>query len=329
MYSHSISKFGIIVLFSFGLLSLISCSNESKSETTNIKLKKTTVTDNGNKIIFSPDNPGLKLFKYEKSVLGTSIISVIAPARIVASIQDEIAQKDKIILFENADITSIYSQYRQSKINLEKSKKNMDRIRDMFNNHTATAKEVTDAESDVENSKTTLAEMESKLRVAGYNPIELESSKPQTIWLISDVSESQIKDVQKFERVKIKFSSYPEDIFYGDVSSIGDVVDPVTRTIKVKIVLANKNKKLIPGMYARVDFGDPVKDVIIIPQTAVVTVDGKDYVFVKVGEGVFERRNVITRNSVDKNIIITQGISNGEDYVSDGAILLKGLSFGF
>jgi multidrug efflux pump subunit AcrA (membrane-fusion protein) len=285
--------------------------------------------DNGLKIQFDSQSPALNLLKVTTAQKGSATISVVAPARVVACISKAQNSNDKVILFESSDVTSLYSLYKQNKINLLKSQKNLERVKDMFNNNTAVAKDVSDAESDLANSQASLSEIEGKLRILGYNPIYLEKAPIHTVWLICDVLESQIKDVDKGESVPIIFSSFPDKKFYGKAESIGDVVDPQTRTIKVRVSLINPGDKLIPGMFAKVDFGDPIKDVILLPQSAIITVDSNDYVFAKTSENTFERIKVITGFSSDQNVVVLHGVNAGEHIVTDGAMLLKGLSFGF
>ena len=138
-----------------------------------------------------------------------------------------------------------------------------------------------------------------------------------------------MKEVQHGERVNIKFDSYPDAVFHGNVSAIGDVIDPVTRTIKVRVIMRNPPVKLMPGMFCRVDFGNPIDAIILLPLSSIVTVDGKDFIFVETSPGIFERRQVITTNSGQDNIIVLNGLKDNEKVVNTGAMLLKGLSFGF
>jgi RND family efflux transporter MFP subunit len=199
----------------------------------------------------------------------------------------------------------------------------------MFDNHAATAKDVTDAETDVANAQAALAEFEAKLRTAGFNPKELGHAKPGTVWLISDVTEAQMRDVEKGEDVDIEFSSMPGKKVVGKAESIGDVIDPVTRTVKVRVSTDNPRGKLLPGMFARVDFGDPVSDVVVLPPSAIATVEGHDLVFVEVAPGEFRRREVVILYSSADQIVLRNGVQDGERVVVGGTMLLKGLSFGY
>ena len=257
------------------------------------------------------------------------LVSVIGPARVVATISPAIALNGNIILFESSDITTLYSQYRQSRSNVDLSSKNLVRIKEMFDNQGATSRDLNQAETDAANARSAMNEMEGRLRALGFNPTELESVKTQTAWLISDVPESELHEVQKGEDVDIYFSSFPGQKLIGSAAAIGDIVDPVTRTVKVRVTLKNPGGRLLPGMFARVDYGDPRSGVIVLPHTAIVTVDADDYAFIQTGEGEFTRRRVTISNANALNALVLNGIADGEKVVTSGAMLLKGLSFGY
>jgi multidrug efflux pump subunit AcrA (membrane-fusion protein) len=82
-------------------------------------------------------------------------------------------------------------------------------------------------------------------------------------------------------------------------------------------------------MYATVNFGQSRSGVLAIPQDALVTVQGKCYVFVKCGEGQFQRREIDVGEKFADSAIVLRGISDGERVVDTGAMLLKGMSFGY
>jgi multidrug efflux pump subunit AcrA (membrane-fusion protein) len=291
---------------------------------------RASVSEEGKTIVFPEGSPGLVELATAVANRKTAVVSVIAPARVVASIAPMMtAEKEPIVLFESPDITSLYSQYRQGKTNVERTSKNLARTRDMFENHAATGKDVTDAETDAANARASLAEFEGKLRAGGFNPVELAVAKPGTVWLIADVTESQLPDVDKGEDVDIFFSSFPGRKVVGKAEAVGEVVDPVTRTIKVRVSAPNHQGKLLPGMFARVDFGDPVPDVFVLPPGAIATVEGKDFIFIEVAPREYRRRQVVIRYSSADQVVLSTGIQDGEHIVTSGTMLLKGLSFGY
>ncbi|MGA9406606.1 MAG: efflux RND transporter periplasmic adaptor subunit [Bacteroidota bacterium] len=322
----------LILLLSILLMTLQSTGCQEKSDANSIAQEssaKPVISDDGTTIRFPVETTGLRQIQTTEAREGTALVSVIAPARVVATILPAVTLSRNIILFESPDITTLYSQYRQSSSNVELTSKNLVHVKEMYNNQGATARDLNQAETDAANARASMGEMEGKLRAFGFNPAELESVKMQTAWLMSDVPETELHKVEKGENVVIVFSSFPDKKFIGKAAAIGDIVDPVTRTVKVRVTLQNPNGRLLPGMFARVDFSYPQHDVILLPLNAIVTVDANDYAFVQTAEREFSRRKVTISNANELNAVVLDGISVGEKVVTSGTMLLKGLSFGY
>lgn len=293
------------------------------------KARSPRVTESGARIEFPKDHPGLARLVYQKIGKGNAAFSVIASARVIASINTSVNSGEKLILFDSGETTHLYSEYKRTRAVASKAYKDLARIKDMYVNQAATRRDVTEAESNFAVAKAESAEAESKLRTIGFNPKELDSVSGSSYWIICDVPESQLSEVENGEEVKIQFSSFPGKIFLGKAEAVGEVIDPVLRAVKVRVTLKNTKERILPGMFARVDFGDPRSSVLAIPNHAIVTVDEKHYVFLKEDEYSFRRRQVVLGSSGDERTIVKDGLSEGDEIVIDGAILLKGISFGF
>ncbi|MBK6606052.1 MAG: efflux RND transporter periplasmic adaptor subunit [Leptospiraceae bacterium] len=286
------------------------------------------ITEEGVRIKFDPESPGLTQIKVSKFGEGEGFISIAAPSRVIASISTSVSG-GRIVLFESPDINGIYASYQVSKTSLIRSTKNLNRVQDMFKNQVATQKDIIEAEAAVNSAQAETSEFEGKLRALGFNPSELQFVNSNLVWLICDIPETNMSVVKKGKDVKVHFASFPELTLKGKADAIGDNVDPLTRTVKVRVSIPNKEGKFKPGMFAKVEFGDEVKDIAVIPFTSVITVEGHAYVFVQTTPGEFVRRPVVLGNSGSDNVSIVQGLIPGEEVVTGGAMLLKGLSFGY
>jgi multidrug efflux pump subunit AcrA (membrane-fusion protein) len=270
------------------------------------------------------------IFKTMRLQPGMVRAEVIAPARVVAGASAALAGEGRpIILFDSPDMASLYSTFTQSAASYDKARKELARTRDLFDHQAATGRDVAEAQAAVATAQASLGESEAKIRALGFNPEELGSTRSGVTWLISDVPESQLYEVQRGERTSIELPSFPGETFYGHVEAIGDVVDDATRTVKVRIAVPNPGGRIKPGMYAGVNFGQSQTSVMAVPQGAVVTVLGRHYAFVERAPGQFERRDVELGRQVGDSIIVSGGIRRGESVVVEGTILLKGLSFGY
>jgi hypothetical protein len=330
MKTSSILALTIVCLAS--ALVLQSCSEANGKDITKIRVvQHADVTQNGIVITFPDTSTNVERFRTSVADEGKANVSLAAPARIVATMSSSLdkGKQSNIVLFENPDVTSLFSQYRQAKTTLALNENNLKRIREMFQNQGVTAKEVNQAEADVATARATVNENEARLRTAGFNPLDVESAPNGTVWMISDVPESQLHNVEHGESVDIQLASFPDKTFAGRVEAIGDAIDAATRTVKVRVSMKNTGGKLLPGMFAKVDFTEPQDHVISLPPTAIVTVEGKDYAFVQTTANRFERRTVTVVSSLPQQVIVASGLKQGENVVVEGAILLKGLSFGF
>ena len=74
------------------------------------------------------------------------------------------------------------------------------------------------------------------------------------VWLTASVQEKDISQIKPGHEVDAVFAAYPNETFHGKVRSIGDLLDPDTRAIKVRVVVQNPEGRLRPGMFASVTF---------------------------------------------------------------------------
>jgi multidrug efflux pump subunit AcrA (membrane-fusion protein) len=272
----------------------------------------------------------LNYFKTEKAKLENLKADFSAPARIVASVVKDIVGKEhNLILFSDPDLTANFSIYLERIVNIKTYQLNLDRVNDLFANGAATGKDVIEGQTLLYNEEAAIIENEARFLVAGLDASSLITAKPGTVWLICEVPEDQISKFQIGNTCKIKFQSYEEETFKGQIQDIGETVDNVTRMVKLRILINNPQGKLKSGMFATVFFGISEGTFLNVDKRAVITVQGKDFVFVKVDKYIFERREVITGQSISNRVIIYDGVKEGEEVVLEGAMQLKGLSFGF
>ncbi len=313
----------VFILFSF-LFFLFCSKSEEKSV---VDHSFPTVTNNGKTITFSSEE---SMHRFESIVLQRQqgFLSVLATAHVIASISSSVRNTEKVILFENPEIASLYASYKKSKTDLAKARKNIERVKDMFENRVATRKDMFEAEAELTDSIADIEEKESKLRSLGFNPIQLESYSSGTVIIVSELPESQLSQVEVGESVDITFSAYPDKVFVGKAEAIGDSLDSATRTAKIRVALKVGSQKILPGMFAKVEFGDRTENLLILPKTSVVSVEGKDYVFVKADSKTILRREVKYLIGSGNEISILSGLEEGEVVIVKSVILLKGISFG-
>jgi membrane fusion protein, heavy metal efflux system len=111
-----------------------------------------------------------------------------------------------------------------------------------------------------------------------------------TVWVLCDVYEDMLSRVQVGDAAQITLNAYPDKAFPGKVINISAVLDPTTRTAKVRIELPNPQGLMRPGMFVTATFkARQMVERITVPASAVVHLHDKDWVFVPAGNNQFRR----------------------------------------
>jgi Cu(I)/Ag(I) efflux system membrane fusion protein len=109
--------------------------------------------------------------------------------------------------------------------------------------------------------------------------------------------------------------AYPQREFGGRVVFIYPMLDPNTRTARVRVELANPGGLLKPAMYGNVDLASGQGKALAIPDSAVLDSGARQVVLVRRGEGQFEPRNVKLGRRADGYVQVLEGVSAGEEVV--------------
>ena len=151
------------------------------------------------------------------------------------------------------------------------------------------------------------------------------------VWVIADVFEMDLGRVKQGAAVTIKVVAYPDKIFSGVVDWMSDLLDPISRTAKVRCAIANPGRDLKPEMYATVSIGVAGQSALALPHTAVLRIADQTVVFVEAGTAPdgrkrFVRRIVAIADEEGGDLVpVLHGLSAGERVVTSGGILLSGM----
>ncbi|MBI1823408.1 MAG: efflux RND transporter periplasmic adaptor subunit [Nitrospirae bacterium] len=147
------------------------------------------------------------------------------------------------------------------------------------------------------------------------------------LWGIAELPEQELSKVKKGLLAKVSVNAFPKESFQGRITYISDLVDPVTRTVKVRVEIDNSSGRLKPQMFAsfRVSTGDTEKK-LTLPDSAVVLEGDKTIVFILnegTKEGKFEKREVLLGPETQGYYPVLSGLKQGEKVVTKGAFVLK------
>lgn len=336
----------------------ISCGAHEQKGTHTPVSSKPTIEDSGLVIKFPPDSLTLSYFKTASVTKSDINAELTAPAMIAATVvYSKENPSQNLVLFDNPELTANYTAMLQHIINIRQKGNivqqrkaivaqkqiELDRFSDLAAHGAGTGKDVSDAKTDLISAETDLAiaqtelinertsiiEHESKLKLAGFDPQAIVNAPLNKTWLICEMPENQVTKVKKGGTCKLMFTSYPGDEFSGIIEDIGEVIDNVTRMVKLRIGVSDPGNKLRAGMFATVKFGVNEGNSISVPKAALIIVQGTSYVFTKAADNSFHRQEVIAGPEANNRVIIYRGLNEGDVVVTDGAMQLKGLSFGY
>jgi cobalt-zinc-cadmium efflux system membrane fusion protein len=149
------------------------------------------------------------------------------------------------------------------------------------------------------------------------------------VWVQAEVYEKDLGRVQVGQNAVIEVETYPDERFAARVTYISDVLDPQTRTARVRCEVPNPGIRLKVDMFATVQV--PTKfnrTAIAVPQAAIQQVEQSAVVFVRRTDTSFEARRVQTGNSVSGAVEVVSGLREGEPIVIEGAFHLKSIIAG-
>jgi Cu(I)/Ag(I) efflux system membrane fusion protein len=143
-----------------------------------------------------------------------------------------------------------------------------------------------------------------------------------TIWVNADVYEYEVPFVKVGQTADMQLSYYAGKTYTGKITYIYPTVDPVSRTVKVRIEFPNPHFELKPQMFANVQLKINYGKQILVPQEAVMDSGDKQYVFVVHEGGVFEPRMIQMGAKLEGNVVVLSGLNAGETIVTSGNFLI-------
>jgi membrane fusion protein, heavy metal efflux system len=138
------------------------------------------------------------------------------------------------------------------------------------------------------------------------------------IWIICDVYENDLSKVHLGQTAEIRLNAYPDRQLTGVVSDIGAILDPQSRTAKVRIQVNNPNTLMRIGMFATATLhGKSLETHVQVPSSAILHLHDRDWVYVPSGDSQFRRVLVKGGATLPNNMQEITGIEVGKQVVSN------------
>lgn len=275
--------------------------------------------------------------------------------KVTANLGDQVKAGQSLAVVDSIQMGEARAEYRHAQSELKLAEANFQRIDKLYKEEVVPQRQWLESKNAYERAQTSNRAGADHLRIlvgssdtgvssfvitAPFSGVVIEKdavmgelAKPEgklftiadlsTVWIEANVSEKDLGKLTIGSPATVTVSSFPDDSFKGKVSYVSSIFDKETRTVKARIELPNPDRKLRIDMFARamVDLTSS-REALILPQDAVLLVQGQSTVYVQT-EGGFEARPVEVGEQLNKGIVITSGLKAGEQVVTGGAYALK------
>lgn len=302
----------------------------------------TTVTANG---VISPD------------VNRTIHVTSLGSGRVLelkAKLGDTVEKGQTLLVISSPDLAGAFSEYEKARADEQLSRSALERAQMLYDRGAIAAKDLEVAQDTEEKAKVDLSTSEHRVSILGADPnrpsplIELKAPVSGTIveqnvagaegiksldntpnlltianlsevWVLCDVFENDLGEVHIGDWADIRLNAFPDRVYKGKITDISRVLDPNTRSAKVRIVLPNADGTLRAGMFAVATFHSrKLTDRVVIPATAIMRLHDKDWVFQKIGANRYRKVAIVADGlAPDGMQEIRSGVKPGDEVVTN------------
>ncbi len=143
-----------------------------------------------------------------------------------------------------------------------------------------------------------------------------------TVWLNAAVPEARAGDVRMGQSATATLTSFPAETFTGRVIAVLPTAQADSRTLTVRIELANRGGRLRPGMFATVALGGDARPALLVPSEAVIRTGTRTLVMLATADGRYHPAEVKVGREAGGQTEILAGLAEGEKVVASGQFLL-------
>ncbi len=293
------------------------------------------------------DNKVVKLFPFSSGrVLDVKV-----------SLGDKVSQGQTLATIRSADVAGNYSDLSTAGNDLAIAKRAMDNEESLFKSGIASEREYMEAKENYNKALAAENKLKSQIAINGgghttdngtytitspINGYVVERKINQggfirndntdnmftigdikDVWVWANVYETDISRVKEGYKANITTLAYPDKVFTGVVDKVNEVLDPVTKVMKIRIRLPNVNNMLKPEMFANiVIMNQEGKKAISVPETALIDDNGKSFVVVYHDKCKLEIKQVEVLKITAGKAYISSGIDAGDRVISQNQVLL-------
>ena len=142
------------------------------------------------------------------------------------------------------------------------------------------------------------------------------------VWVYAQIFQDDVGRLKPGDPARITVDSYSGRVFQGRIESILPQVDMATRTVRVRLDIANPEVKLKPGMFVNADFEMNLGRHLVVPASAVLQSGTRQLAFIDQGGGRLEPKEVVTGPRVGDELIVVKGLSAHQRIVTSANFLI-------
>ena len=239
---------------------------------------------------------------------------------------------ERAVLLFDADVVS-EAQKLERKTELSAAKADMEASKDQLfvMGMTVTEIEAIQSETQIDATTNIVAKIDGKIIKKNVNvgqvvdPTEdiFTIAMLNEVWGVAQVPERQIGFLKEGDDLLIDVPAYESKFVEGKITYLGDIVDPVTRTVTIRTEIDNAHGLLKPDMLITMKVSGKKIERVGVPVNAIVSIDDIPNIFVKTGENKFLMRPVTLGIKNKDAVHIDDGLLEGEEVVIDGAFHLN------
>ena len=294
--------------------------------------------------IAAPNNKVAQVFP----IVGGEVV------KINVELGDYVKQGEVLAVIQSTEVATFQKELIDAKSDVALAEKNLMVAKDMFEGKLNSEKDVIAAKLELDRAKSELSRMNEIYSIYKLNsgstfnivsPIngfvvemqinineQIRSDKVEPVfsvaeieevWALAYVNESDISKIQPGYNVRVRTLAFPDTAFIGKIDKIFNVIDPITRAMKICVKIPNKDFKLKPEMSCKVsvEFSEHEK-MIAVPSSSVIFDKSKYWVMVFKSQHDIETRKVEVYSQVGETTYIKKGLTEGETIISQNGLLI-------
>ena len=292
------------------------------------------------------DNKVVKVFPFSSGQV----------TKVLVSLGDKVSKGQTLAIIRSADVAGNYSDLSTAGNDVSITKKRMDNAESLYKSGLSSEREYSEAKEDyqkalnaankvkeqiaingggntTENGTYTIRApisgyvVEKKINQGSYirtdnNDNLFTVGDIKDVWVWVNVYETDIAKVKEGYSANVSTLAYPDRIFTGVVDRVNEVLDPVTKVMKIRVNLPNDSLLLKPQMFANIMISNKEGlKMIAIPASSLISDNGKNYVVIYRDKCKLELREVQVMKTLKEKAYISSGLSPGDKVISKNEIL--------